>query len=70
MESGSDNPQFMNGVDLQKMLKISQATMYRLVETETIPFYRIGKKSLRFRYDEIMSFMKKCKFGPDQQENI
>lgn len=69
MESGSTKSQFMKGVDLQKMLKISRATMYRLVETETIPFYRVGR-SLRFRYDEIMAFMGERRVEPDQQKNI
>ena len=36
-----------------KLLKISEATIYRMVEKKEIPYIRVGEKIIRFRRSDI-----------------
>ncbi len=43
--------------DLASMLKVSQASVYRLIEGRKIPFFKVGG-SLRFAKDDVNRFLK------------
>jgi excisionase family DNA binding protein len=42
--------------DLAELLKVSKATVYKMVEKRAIPFYKIGG-GLRFSLSEIREFV-------------
>lgn len=45
--------------ELAKFLNISKTTAYRLVEKQSLPFYKIGGV-LRFKLSEVELYMEKC----------
>jgi excisionase family DNA binding protein len=44
--------------DLANMLKISRASVYRLVERRQIPFFKVGG-SIRFAKNDVLTFLRK-----------
>lgn len=60
--SRADRP-FQTVDELALMLHVSKTTVYRLVESRQIPFYRVSG-SLRFSYEDIQSYLHKNRFGP------
>lgn len=59
-------PHFLKPDELRQLLSISKATMYRLIEKRALPFYKIGG-SLRFRDDEVMEYVEKCRVKPTNE---
>jgi excisionase family DNA binding protein len=58
MPTASDPPtEFLTRDDVARLLKISRATVYRLVETRRLPFYKIGN-SLRFDKQDVLAFLR------------
>ncbi|MCX6154105.1 MAG: helix-turn-helix domain-containing protein [Candidatus Kapabacteria bacterium] len=53
-DSNSDN--LITPAELASQLSISMATVYRLIETRKIPFYKIGG-SLRFKQDDVEKYI-------------
>lgn len=63
-------PIFLSPDQLAKLLKLSKATVYRLIEKRALPFYKIGG-SLRFKHDEVMEYVQKCRVKPaNEYEHI
>ncbi len=63
-------PIFLSPDQLAKLLKLSKATVYRLIEKRALPFYKIGG-SLRFKQNEIMEYVEKCRIKPaNEYEHI
>ena len=46
--------------DVKSMLGISRSSIYRLIDSKEIPYYKIGG-SLRFDRSEIEKFIRSCK---------
>ena len=63
MGTGFTQSQLLTPSDLAKMLNISMSTVYRLVEKRLLPFYKMGG-SLRFKIDEVMAYIAKCRVMP------
>ncbi len=58
MSTASDPPtEFLTRDDVARLLKISRATVYRLVESRRLPFYKIGN-SLRFDKRDVLAFLR------------
>jgi excisionase family DNA binding protein len=45
------------------LLRISKASVYRLVERREVPFYRL-RGSLRFDRRDIEAYLERCRVGP------
>lgn len=66
----SSIPIFLSPDQLAKLLKLSKATIYRLIEKRALPFYKIGG-SLRFKQNEIMEYVEKCRIkSANEYEHI
>lgn len=46
-----------------KFLSISKTTVYRLIDTRKIPFYKI-KGSIRFAEQDVLNFLKENRIEP------
>ena len=58
MPSTSDlTPELLTRDEVARLLKISRATLYRLVEARRLPFYKVGH-SLRFDKRDVMAFLR------------
>jgi excisionase family DNA binding protein len=53
----------MSPDELSSFLSISKSTIYRLVETRKIPFFKING-SLRFSRDDISGYLSNNRFEP------
>jgi len=51
---------FLNVHELAELLKVSRASIYRLVEHRSIPFHRLPR-GLRFHKDDIERYLAKCR---------
>lgn len=61
---------FLSTDELGKLLKLSKATVYRLIEKRALPFYKIGG-SIRFKHDDVMKYVEKCRIKPaNEYEHI
>lgn len=56
-------PSLMTPKDLASMLKVSGTTIYRIVESRKIPFYKING-GIRFKQTDIEAYMSKNRFEP------
>jgi excisionase family DNA binding protein len=58
MPTASDPPpEFLTRDDVARLLKVSRATVYRLVESRRLPFYKIGNR-LRFDKQDVLAFLR------------
>lgn len=53
--------------ELSKLLKISKSSVYRLVDTRTLTFYKVGG-NLRFSRKDIESYLNVSKIEPIQKQ--
>jgi len=60
---GSTTDKLITPNELAEFLQISKSSVYLLVETRKIPFYKIGG-SLRFRKSDIDEYLQKSVFQP------
>ena len=63
MNNGSTLNKLINTEELIGILNISKSSVYRLVDSRQIPFYKVGG-SLRFKEDDILFYLEKSKFEP------
>jgi len=56
--SGKDKPRLMTTDEVAKYLRISKASVYRLVRNKEIPVSKIGQQ-LRFRKDVVDNWLSK-----------
>jgi excisionase family DNA binding protein len=54
---------FITPKELASLLRLSEKSIYRLVERRLLPFYRISG-SLRFDHEDIEAFIKQGKVEP------
>jgi len=54
---------------LGNILKISQSTVYRLVNKRAIPFYKI-RGSLRFKFEDVINYLGQCRVKPANEMKI
>jgi len=47
--------------EVGKFFRISQSSVYRMIENRLIPFYKI-QSGLRFSEDDLIEYLEKCKF--------
>ncbi len=55
-------PQLYTANQIAKLFSISLVTLYRLVESRKIPFFRIGS-SIRFTEEDVLSYLKDNRIG-------
>jgi excisionase family DNA binding protein len=48
---------FLSPKELKEILGISLPTVYRLIETRTLPVFKVGK-SLRFLRDDVLEYLR------------
>lgn len=58
MTIDSNTTELLTVDQVAKLLNISKTSIYRLVSSRLIPFYKLGH-NLRFRKDDIEEFMNK-----------
>ena len=46
-----------------KLLKVSEATIYRMVEKDEIPYIRVGEKIIRFSRSDLKRWLDSSKMG-------
>lgn len=63
MEQTTDSLKLLSTSDLSKIFNISQASVYRLIDSRRIPFYKIGG-SLRFSEQDIIKYLEACRVEP------
>ena len=56
------NDNFLTIKEVSEYLKMSIGTLYNKVSQNQIPFYRVGKRAIRFKKDEIDSWIKSNNF--------
>ncbi len=52
--------EFLTPDELAAFMKLSKSTVYRLVESRVLPFYRLGG-SLRFRKQDVIAYIESKK---------
>ncbi len=57
-ENSLKNTKLLSPSDLAKILNISIPTVYRLIESRTISFYKVGG-SLRFSEEDVIKYLEK-----------
>ena len=50
-----------------KILTVQTPTMYRLAEQGLIPFYRIGRRTIRFKESELLAYIESNRVAPVEQ---
>lgn len=58
---------FLKVHELAELLKVSRASIYRLVESRAIPFHRLPR-GLRFHKDDIEKYLARCRVETVQNE--
>ena len=58
--ASSMGSELLDVLELADFLRISRASVYRLVERRLIPFHRLPR-GLRFRRDDIEGFLSRCR---------
>jgi excisionase family DNA binding protein len=56
-------PKLLTPNELARVLRISKAGVYRLVEKRLMPFYKV-KGSLRFDQKDVSEYLQKMRIGP------
>ncbi len=52
--------------EIAAMFRVSKTTVYRIVESRLIPFYRLGGK-LRFKEDEVLAYLEAQRVKPKNE---
>ena len=50
-------PDVLTGKDVMKILSISKNTLYHLIRSERLPAFRLGKRSWRFRREDLEHYL-------------
>ena len=50
-------PDILTPRDVMEILSISKNTLYRLIREERLPAFRLGRRSWRFRKDDIQFYL-------------
>ena len=50
-------PDILTGKDVMRILSISKNTLYHLIRSERLPAFRLGKKSWRFRREDLERYL-------------
>lgn len=50
-------PDILTGKDVMRILSISKNTLYHLIQSERLPAFRLGKKSWRFRREDLERYL-------------
>jgi excisionase family DNA binding protein len=53
-----DSKELMNVKEVTEYLRLSRATLYRLLEKKEIPCYKVGR-GIRFKREEVREYLKK-----------
>jgi len=56
-------PKLITPDELARLLRISKAGVYRLVEKRAMPFYKV-RGSLRFDKKDVSEFLRETRIGP------
>lgn len=56
-------PKLLTPPEAAALLRISRASLYRLVETRKIPFYHVGR-GLRFSEEDILGYLSNRRIEP------
>lgn len=60
MEYNKENSTIMTITEVAKYLKISEVTTYKLVQSGSLPSFKIGR-SWRVKYDDLLEFIDRKK---------
>jgi len=58
MTIDSNTTELLTVDQVSKVLNVSKTSVYRLVSSRSLPFYKLGH-NLRFRKDDVLEFMNK-----------
>lgn len=53
-----DYPDIMTSEDVMEILSISRNTLYHLIHSQRLPAFRLGKRSWRFRREDLEYYLK------------
>ena len=59
----NDKNKLLSPYDLADLLHVSRSTVYRLIETRKIPFYKVGG-SIRFDEQDVLNYLEENKVEP------
>ncbi len=62
-------PTLLKPQEVAKMLRISMVGVYRLVESRSLPFYRVGR-GLRFDEKDILTYLSVNRVESMRNENV
>jgi len=69
MNGGLTADNLMTPKELAEFLGISKSSVYLLVETRKLPFYKVGG-SLRFRFGDVEEYLKGVRIEPIVKSKI
>ncbi len=67
MNIGSNAQNFITPDELSKLLKISKSSVYRLVDSRVLPFYKFGG-NLRFSSDDVSCYLSETRVEPIEKQ--
>ena len=50
-------PEILTGSDVMNILSVSKNTLYHLIKSERLPAFRLGKRSWRFRREDLERYL-------------
>lgn len=53
-----DYPEILTGKEVMEILSVSKNTLYNLIRTERLPAFRLGKRSWRFRREDLENYLR------------
>ena len=56
------SPIFVDSKEISRLISISPRSLERLRSNGTIPFYKIGRRMVRYRLDDVKAALEKTKF--------
>ena len=59
-------PKLMTIDEVAELFRVSKVTIYRMVESRIIPFYRLGGR-LRFNEEEMLSYLESQRVKPREE---
>jgi len=64
------NNEFITCRQVSKMIGVAPGSVYALMNAGIIPFYRIGRKSVRFDREEIEEWIRSCYVQKSYSSNV
>lgn len=66
-ELSSQTAQLLTVRDAARFLNMSKSFLYQLAASRKIACYKIGQGAIRFRLDDLLTYLEECRVEPEEQ---